>query len=165
MALATTLNSSFSAFSRPFHQMTRDGWFPGFLKSTNNSGSPYKILTLMYFIAIIPVLFGLDIRSITGNVVLIGRIADIVAIIAVIRLPSVLPEAWENRYFRLPKPVFYVLMSVSLLITILCIILSLGTITTTQIIVTAILIIVFFLYATLRQKSGKVQMEKSYELQ
>lgn len=165
MALATTLNSSFSAFSRPFHQMTNDGWFPKTLKDTNKSGSPYKILTLMYFIAIIPILFGLNIRSITGNVVLIGRIADIVAIIAVIRLPSVLPDAWENRYFRLSKPVFYVLMTFSLCVTIFCIGLSLRTIQTTQIIVTAVLVVAFFLYATLRKNAGKVHMEKSYELQ
>lgn len=165
MALATTLNSSFSAFSRPFHQMTNDGWFPATLKDTNKSGSPFKILTLMYFIAIIPIILGLNIRSITGNVVLIGRIGDIVAIIAVMRLPSVLPEAWENRYFRMPKSVFYALMTGSLCVTIFCIGLSLRSIQTTQIVVTGVLIVVFFLYSTFRQKSGKVHMEKSYELQ
>lgn len=165
MALATTLNSSFSAFSRPFHQMTNDGWFPKQLKKTNKNGAPYMILTLMYIIGVVPILLGLDIRSITGNVVLIGRIADVVAIIAVICLPKILPDAWENRYFRMSKPVFYTVMVFCLCVTLFCIGLSLRTIQLPQIIVTAVLIVVFFLYATLRQKSGHVKMEKSYELQ
>lgn len=165
MALATTLNSSFSVFSRPFHQMTNDGWFPAFLKTTNAGGAPWKILTLMYIIAIVPVLAGLNIASITGNVVLIGRIADIVAITAVIVLPKVLPDAWENRYFKMPKPMFYVVMAFCMCVTLFCIGLSLRSINTTQIIVTVVLIAVFFLYATLRQRAGKVKMEKSYELQ
>lgn len=165
MALATTLNSSFSAFSRPFHQMTNDGWFPEMLKQTNKGGAPVRILTLMYAIAIIPIILGLDIRSITGNVVLIGRIGDVVAIIAVMRLPQILPDAWENRYFRIPKPAFYALMVFCLCVTVFCIVLSMRSIQLTQVVVTVVLIAVFFIYATMRQKSGKVKMEKSYELQ
>ncbi|GAA6482534.1 APC family permease [Enterocloster aldenensis] len=165
MALATTLNSSYSVFSRPFHQMTRDGWFPGKLGQTNKAEAPYRILVLMYIIAVLPILLNLSISTITSNVVLVGRIADVVAIIAVIRLPKVLPDAWENRYFRMSKPVFYVVMALCLCATLFAIVLSLRSITTTLAVVTIVLIILFFVYATLRQKSGKVHMEKSYELQ
>lgn len=119
----------------------------------------------MYIIAVLPILLNLSISTITGNVVLVGRIADVVAIIAVIRLPKVLPDAWENRYFRMSKPVFYVVMALCLCATLFAIVLSLRSITTTLAVVTIVLIILFFVYATLRQKSGKVHMEKSYELQ
>ncbi len=164
-ALATTLNSSLSVFARPFHQMTYDGWFPAWFGATNKHGAPHRIITLMYLIAIVPILLGLSVNVITSNCVLLGRIADVVAIVAVISLPKRLPEAWENRYFRLSKPLFYGLMYFCMGVAIVCMVLSMGNMATTNVYVTVGLAIVFLLYATLRQKSGKVTMQKSYELQ
>ncbi|MDR3170442.1 MAG: APC family permease [Treponema sp.] len=166
MAIATTLNSSFTVFSRPFHQMTADGWFPTGLARTNRFGSPYLILTLIYVIAIAPIVFGFSIQMITTNTVLIGRIADVVAIFAVIMLPTKLQDAWENRYFKkMSKPVFYGLMYFSLTVTIACIILSFNSMAKSNIIATLGLAVLFLVYAILRQKTGKVKMQKSYELQ
>ena len=166
MALATTLNSSFTVFSRPFHQMTNDGWFPALLGKTNKAGAPYLIMTIVYLIAIIPIIFNLPIPVIANNTVLIGRIADIVAIIAVLTLPKRLPDAWENRYFKgMSKPVFYGLVSFSLCVTTACIALTFNSMAKTNVAVTLALAAIFFVYATLRQKSGKVKMQKSYELQ
>ena len=80
-------------------------------------------------------------------------------------LPKRLPEAWENRYFRLSTPVFYALMIFSLCVTLFVISLTLNNLTPPLIIFTVAVLFAFFIYATIRQKSGKVQMEKSYELQ
>ncbi|MDR2795255.1 MAG: APC family permease [Spirochaetaceae bacterium] len=166
MAIATTLNSSFTVFSRPFHQMTDDGWFPKGLARTNRAGSPYLILTIIYAIAIAPIVFGFSIQMITTNTVLIGRVADVVAVCAVMTLPSKLPDAWENRYFkRMSKGFFYFLMGLSLAVMLLCIALSFNSMARSNVIVTLGLVVVFFLYTTLRQKTGKVVMQKSYELQ
>ena len=165
MALATTMNSSYTVFSRPFHQMTRDGWFPKIMAKENKNGSPYILLSVIYVIAIVPVLLGFDIKTITSNSVLLSRISDIVAIIAVIRLPKVLPEAWENRYFKISRAAYNAIMIFSLCVTVFVIVLSLRSLTPTLIIFTVAAIAIFFIYATLRQKSGKVHMEKSYELQ
>ncbi|MHB9292145.1 putative basic amino acid/polyamine antiporter, APA family [Hollandina sp. SP2] len=166
MAIATTLNSSFTVFSRPFHQMTEDGWFPKGLARTNRAGSPYLILTIIYVIAIAPIVFGFSIQMITTNTVLIGRVADVVAVCAVMTLPSRLPDAWENRYFkRMSKGFFYFLMGLSLAVMLLCIGLSFNSMARSNVFVTIGLVLVFFLYATLRQKTGRVAMQKSYELQ
>jgi len=165
MALATTLNSSFGAFSRPFLQMTNDGWFPKSWSKVTKEGSPYLILTILYVIAMLPILAGLNIGSIVGNVVFIGRFADLLAISAVMLIPRRLPDAWENRYFRISKPVFYLLMILSLCTALFCIGLSLRTITKMQIIVTVSMFIIFGIYLFIVEKAGKVKMEKSYELQ
>ncbi len=165
MALATTLNSSFTVFSRPLHQMTRDGWINPKLATTNKSGSPYILLTICYLIAVVPILMDLSISTITSNSVLISRISDIVAIMAVILLPKRLPDAWENRYFKISKPVFYAMMGFSLCVSVFVIILSMRNLTPTLIIFTLVLITLFFVYSSLRQRTGKVKMEKSYELQ
>ncbi len=165
MALATTLNSSFTVFTRPFHQMARDGWVSKKLAVTNKQGAPYILLTVNFVIAVVPVLLDLSISTITSNCILISRISDIVAIVAVMLLPKRLPEAWENRYFRLSTPVFYALMIFSLCVTLFVISLTLNNLTPPLIIFTVAVLFAFFIYATIRQKSGKVQMEKSYELQ
>jgi APA family basic amino acid/polyamine antiporter len=166
MAIATTLNSSFTVFSRPFHQMTDDGWFPTGLARMNRFNSPYLILTIIYLISITPIIFGFSIRMITTNTVLIGRIADIVVIFAVISLPNKLPDAWENRYFRgMSKGLFYFFMGLSLAVMLLCIVLSFNSMARSNIIVTLGLVVVFLIYTTLRERTGKVSMQKSYELQ
>jgi APA family basic amino acid/polyamine antiporter len=166
MAIATTLNSSFTVFARPFHQMTDDGWFPKGLARTNRFGSPYLILTIIYVIAITPIIFGFSIQMITTNTVLIGRVADVVAVCAVMSLPAKLPEAWENRYFRgMSRGLFYALMGLSLAAMLLCISLSFNNMAPSNVIVTLGLVAVFLVYAVLRQRTGKVSMQKSYELQ
>ena len=58
------MNSSYTVFYRPFHQMTRDGWFPGVFAKTNKNDVPYVLLTVIYVIAIVPVLAGYDIKTI-----------------------------------------------------------------------------------------------------
>ena len=166
MAIATTLNSSFTVFSRPFHQMTDDGWFPRGLARVNSAGAPYLILTIIYAIAIAPIVFGFSIQMITTNTVLIGRVADVVAVCAVMTLPSRPPDAWENRYFKgMSKGFFYFLMGLSLAVMLLCIALSFNSMARSNVIATIVLVAVFFVYATLRKKTGKVSMQKSYELQ
>jgi APA family basic amino acid/polyamine antiporter len=165
MALATTLNSSLCVFSRPLQQMIIDGWFPLKLGNINKRGAPYYLLTLMYLIAIIPILLNFSIEVITSNTVLLGRVADLVAICAILVLPKKLPNAWESRYIRIPKPLFYGVVVFCFCIALFCIYLSIGNIPISNIYVTIVLVALFFLYAALRQRTGKVTMQKSYELQ
>jgi APA family basic amino acid/polyamine antiporter len=133
-ALATTLNSSLAVFSRPFHQMCLDGWFPKSMGQMNRNGAPVRILLLMYVIAIVPIICDLNVSQIAGNVVLVGRIADVFAIVAVMLVPKKLPEAWNNRYIKVSSGVFLVLMTVSLISALGCIILTMNTIKPVQVI-------------------------------
>ena len=165
MVLTTTINSCFGVFSKPLLQMARDGWFPRAFAATNRRGAPYLVMTVLYIMAVLPVAAGLDIRTITSNVVLIQRLIDIMAIVAVIILPSRLPDAWDNRYFRMSKPVYYIVMSFSMLVTLFILGISLRNLTTTLITVTTVIIAFCYFYTSLRQKMGKVAIEKSYELQ
>jgi len=166
MAIATTLNSSFTVFSRPFHQMTDDGWFPTGLARTNKYNAPFFILTIIYIIAVTPIIAGFSIQMITANTVLIGRLGEMIAICAVFTLPGKLPLAWENRYFKnLSRPLFFTLLSLSVLVNILAIVLSFNNMAKTNFAVTVGLAILFLIYAVIRERSGKVRMVKSYELQ
>ena len=165
MVLTTTINSCFGVFSKPLVQMARDGWFPRSFAATNRRGAPYYVMTVLYIMAVLPVAVGLDIRTITSNVVLIQRLIDIMAIAAVISLPGRLSDAWDNRYFRMSKPVYYTVMSFSMLVTLFILGISLRNLTATLIGVTATIVAFCYIYTTIRQKMGRVKIEKSYELQ
>jgi APA family basic amino acid/polyamine antiporter len=56
-------------------------------------------------------------------------------------------------------------MGLSMAVMILCIALSFNSIAPSNVIVTIVLVAVFLGYAILREKTGKVVMQKSYELQ
>ena len=166
MAIATTLNSSFTVFSRPFHQMTDDGWFTAGLARTNKYNAPFFILTIIYIIAVTPIIAGFSIQMITANTVLIGRLGEMIAICAVFTLPGKLPLAWENRYFKnLSRPLFFALLSLSVTANILAIVLSFNNMAKTNFAVTVGLVVLFLVYAIVRERSGNVRMVKSYELQ
>ena len=124
-----------------------------------------KVFLLACIIAIIPITLDLSISVITSNTVLIGRISDLVAIAAVLTLPKRLPDAWENRYFRMSKSTFYFLIYLSLAATLFCMYISIGNMPRSNIVATVGLAVVFLVYSVWRQGSGKVKMEKSYELQ
>ena len=165
MVLTTTINSCFGVFSKPLQQMARDGWFPKKLATTNRRGAPVYMMTILYIMAVVPVLIGMDIATITSNVVLIQRIIDVMAIVAVIALPKRIPEAWDNRYFRMSRPVYYVVMWFCMAVTIFIAAISLRNLTVTLVVVTVVIIAVSYIYVTLRQKGGHVNIEKSWELQ
>ena len=166
MAIATTLNSSFTVFSRPFHQMAEDGWFSPELARTNRYNSPYLILTIIYIIAVTPIIAGFSIQAITANTVLIGRLGEMIAILAVFSLPRKLPEAWNGRHFKgLSRPLFFVLLSISVSTNILAIVLSYKSMARMNFFVAVALTMHFFAYAFFRRTGAKVRMLKSYELQ
>lgn len=165
MVLMTTVNSFMGVFPKVLAQMSRDGWFPKSVAKQNKHGSPSIAVTIVFLLALLPIIAGLDIKTITSNVVLITRFSDIIATIAVIIIPTRLVEAWDNRYFKISKSAFYVFMVLSLIMTSYIMLISLQNLNTVLIAVTMLIIVSAGIYTLIRQKSGKVSIEKSYDLE
>jgi len=165
MALTTTINSNFTIFSRPLEQATKDGWFPQTIAKRNKAGVPYKLITLLYIIGVMPLLLGFSVIQIVAYNILVDSISELVAYIAIIRYPNKLAEAWENRHFKISKNSFYIVMALSIIARIMLIVLSLNEVNLPIAIATVIMFVAFFLYSYWRVRTGKVNMEKSYELQ
>ena len=165
MALTTSINSNFTIFSRPLEQATKDGWFPASLAKHNKAGVPYKLIALLYFIGVLPLLLGFSVREIVSYNVLVDSISELIAYFAIIRFADKIEGAWENRYFKVSKGFFYGVMVLSIIARIGLIVLSFSDVNLPIGIATIIMFGIFFLYAVYRVKNGKVNMEKSYELQ
>ncbi len=164
MALCTTLNSIYTSLSRPLAQATRDGWFPEKWGATNKAGTPYIFMGFVYLMGFVPILIGMDISAITGNLVLITSITDLLVFFAVMRFPEKMPGAWENRHFKVPRPVFLGLIWLAIAIRIVCIIGSFNTLTPTIFLFTIVAMAAFCVYCYFRKKHHPIRIEKSYSI-
>ena len=164
-ALSTTINSGFAILSNPIRQAAKDGWFPKAIAKTNKNGAPYIAYAIAYVVGILPILLGLSIRVITNNIVLIVSINEFIVFLAISQLPKKIPEAWEKRYYRISKPVFYVGVGFAIALRVLFIVLSLRNLTPILAGFTITLFVVFFMYATWMSRSERVDVKVSYELE
>ncbi len=113
MALLSTLNSSFAYNAINIGQSCDDGWLPAAFGKKNSRGSRVWILTFMYVVGMIPIVFGLSIEVITNMVQLITSAFAILNMIAYLNLPRKYPEAWKKARFHVPNGVYYVICWIS----------------------------------------------------
>lgn len=165
MALSTTMNSSFSIFERPLNQVTDDGWLPSALGKKNKYGVAYIYMTIIYLIGILPMVSGLDIATIVSNTTFVSSILNILLCIGIMRYPSTMEGAWENRSIKISMFGFKLACWVCLAIRVFLIWRSLKTANVTMIVGSLAAIALFFIWCYFRQKSGKVHVTRSWELQ
>ncbi len=113
MALLSTLNSSFAYNAINIGQSCDDGWLPAAFGKKNKRGSRVWILTFMYVVGMIPIVFGFSIEVITNMVQLITSAFAILNMIAYLKLPKKYPEAWKKARFHVPNGLYYLICWVS----------------------------------------------------
>ena len=107
MALLSTLNSSFAYNSITIGQSCDDGWLPKRFGKKNKSGARPYILTFMYVVGIIPIVFGLSITTITNMVQLITSAFAILNFTAEIKMPKKYPDAWKQSRYHVSDGLYY----------------------------------------------------------
>lgn len=115
MALLSTLNSSFAYNAITIGQSCDDGWLPVAFGKKNKKGSRLWILTFMYIVGLIPIVFGLSITVITNMVQLITSFFAFLNFAAFIKLPKKYPEAWKKARFHIPNGLYYTICTLSLM--------------------------------------------------
>lgn len=114
MALLSTLNSSFAYNAITIGQSCDDGWLPKAFGKKNAKGSRVWILTFMYVVGMIPIVFGLSITVITNMVQLIGACFAFLNFVAYIKMPKLYPNAWKKSRFHIPDGLYYLICCISL---------------------------------------------------
>ncbi len=115
MALLSTLNSSFAYNAITIGQSCDDGWLPAAFGKKNAKGSRVFILTFMYILGIIPIIFGLSITVITNMVQLFTSFFAFLNFAALVRLPKKYPEAWKKSRLHVPDGLYYAICVLSLI--------------------------------------------------
>ncbi|WP_326974577.1 APC family permease [Caproicibacter sp. BJN0012] len=114
MALLSTLNSTFAYNAINIGQSCDDGWLPTIFGKKNKVGSRIYILTFMYILGMIPIIFGFSIEVIVNMVQLITSAFAFLNMVAYLKLPKKYPKAWAKARFHVPNAVYYIICWVSM---------------------------------------------------
>lgn len=161
MALLSTLNSSFAYSSITIGQSCDDGWLPKSFGKQNDKGARTRILTFMYIIGIIPIIFGLSITVITNMIQLVSSCFAFLNFVAYINLPKKYPNAWKKARFHVSNGLYYFICCLSLFFFIVVFWKSCLSMTPALAAVNVIAIVVLAVVGLWRAKSGDIQVRTS----
>lgn len=128
-AILVTMNTTMSSNMIPISQAARDGWFPKSFARENRRNVPWKIVTYLYLVSLIPVVLGFDITLITKNTQLIRTIMNSIMIVSIANIPKKFPEAWKRSTLHMPNWAFYVSIFAALAVNVYTIVQSLLSLT------------------------------------
>jgi amino acid transporter len=154
MALLTTLNSSYSAYTLPFLRATKDGWFPEWLGKLNQRGSAWVILTLILMIGIIPIILNFTITTIVNNIMLITSVYNFLLMYSLYQMPKKMPEKWAKATMHMSNGTYYGVCTLALVVQGTIFFFSIKSLSLTVALVNILALFVCFLYAVLRHNSG-----------
>lgn len=159
MALATTINSFYSARSNPLLRATKDGWFPEFFGRSNKNNAPYILMGMIWLIGVVPILLNMSINKITNNVVLVAYLLRMIIGLATLRLPTLYRKQWEESFLHMPDPLFYCITIFAILAQFYMVYLSARSMSVFQVGCCVVFVLFCVVYAYVRFRSGKVAIK------
>lgn len=163
-ALISTLNSQFAWATKPIMQACVDGWLPAGLGAvTKKYRTPYILLSILYVLGLVCILFNLDLDIIATITVIINQLMYILVNINIVRLPKILPAQWNKSKFKVSNGVLVTLSVVAVAMNIVNIWLVAHDYSLWVYAANIGCFVLAYIYAVIRMKSGKVHMEISYE--
>lgn len=112
-AILTTLNSTFASVPPGMDMTVKDGWLPKWLVKKNRFGAQYIVLSMLFVIGIIPVLFGLEITTLTNMAMLISFVTMLIPFYCLLIMPKKCPTVWKAAKWHLPNWLYYIIWALS----------------------------------------------------
>ena len=165
MALLTTLNSAIATCTKPLMQACNDGWYPRSLARLHPKfRTPIMLLGIYYVIGFIPLVTNIDIGIIGDLTITVGSITKAMIVLSMLRIPKVLPEVWKKSDFYISNKWLMALGILDLGVIIFSGITSSFGLPLPLLLANLSVVIFAFVFGSMRYKSGKVDVEISYEL-
>lgn len=164
-ALISTLNSQLASSTKPLMQAANDGWLPANLAILHKKyRTPFYLLTIFFFVGLLPIIFNLDISIISKIVTTVGSITNSMVALSLLSVSKKFTKQWEKSPFYLGQGKVKVLVALAVAIFALQAVL-LGSTLSLPLLIGNIAVVIFaFVYANIRFNSGKVSCECSYEV-
>lgn len=101
-AISSTLLSVVAMLKFPIMKVSEDGWIPKAFQKTTKGGYPYVLYAVLLIVSAIPIVTGLDVEGVIGNVMIPTMLLNLYVNIYCVKLPKLYPEQWEKRGIRFP---------------------------------------------------------------
>ena len=142
-------------------RICEDGWLPKSFGKKNKSGARPYILTFMYVVGIIPIVFGLSITTITNMVQLITSAFAILNFTAEIKMPKKYPDAWKQSRYHVPDGLYYTICCVSVALALVVLWKSLLSMNIGLAVINVVVIVIAGLIGFWRSKTGNIEIHTS----
>lgn len=90
----------------PLSKMADDGWLPNSFKKKSADGYPYYCYLLVYIVALVPILIGMNVDNAISMLMIPTMIINIYLNTKCMIIPSKYKEQFENRSIKIPKWLF-----------------------------------------------------------
>ena len=163
-ALTTTLNAALGWVTKPILQACVDGWLPSGLGAISKKyKTPYIILTLLYLESLVPIFFEFNISTIGNMAVILNNVLFAIICFSAIRMTTVIPEIWGQSKFHVSKGTLAFWSILGGVATLGQTALLFSVLKPYEMVGNVVVVVFALGYAMLRMRSGKVNMEVSYE--
>lgn len=165
MALLTTLNSAIASCTKPLMQACNDGWYPKSMARLHPKfRTPIILLAFYYVIGFVAIVTGIDIGVIGDITITVGSITKVMIVLSMLRLPKVLPEAWNKSDFHISNTMLKAIGFLDLGVIVFSGIMSSTGLPMPLLLINLAVVVFAFAFGSVRFKSSKVNVEVSYEL-
>jgi basic amino acid/polyamine antiporter, APA family len=151
-ALATTVNGTLSWVTRGMHVAATEKWLPEIFARQNKAGIPAALLIMFFIVGSIPIVTGMDIKSIAAMGIGVNMVCELMSVYACYLLPKKNPEAFASSPLgmkRTPLNILLILATVLLLGTFY---ISLSDLKPNVLAMIAVYVVILLAYAQLRYK-------------
>ena len=163
-ALTTTLNAALGWVTKPILQACVDGWLPRSLGAISKKyKTPYIILTLLYLESLVPIFFEFNISTIGNMAVILNNVLFAIICFSAIRMRTVIPDIWAKSQFHVSDSTLIFFCMVGGISTLGQTLLLFSVLVPYEVAGNLIVVVFALVYAFFRMRSGKVNMEISYE--
>lgn len=163
-ALTTSLMGAIAALRYPLQQVAEDGWLPKVFTKKTKGGYPWVIQLTFYFIAIVPILFGINFDAIVSLVQAPTMLLNIYTNLVCMTIPRKYPEQWKRSLFHMPMPCFYLMMGLGVLTNIFVAYNLFVTLSPAQMAADLVAMLACVVLAIVRIKTGAVDVNKLLEM-
>ncbi len=158
MALLTSMNSTYGMAVGPYMKATKDGWLPDIFGKTNKNGAPVLILTIQLVVGCIPIILGFSVGTIVNNIMVITSVFQFLLFVAIFQTPKKMPKKWAANSAHLSSAALYVVVAVACVAQAFILFYSMKSLTVGLAIFNVVAVIVCFVYAIWRHRSGKTHV-------
>lgn len=163
-ALATTLNASIGWVTKPMLQACEDGWFPRVFGTLHPKyKSPVYLLVILWAVNMSTLFIGWNINQMRQWALLLINGFYILLAFATMRLPKRFPEAWKKSPYHVPNGVLYGLSILAASVMGFQAYMNIKEMDVKMVIANIAVIVLAGIYAFVMTKSGKVNVQTSYE--